>query len=147
MGHFKSPEAKARALANLAPWKPGVSPNPGGIPGNGRSRRKPSGRRLTPKFLHAALLKRLREGGDYRRLIDKWVTMGIEGNVKALQLLLPYILPLEGQQNGGKVVFEGIKLELSSEDGKSISATMLSGSAPASLAAPEEEEPRDLEAE
>lgn len=152
--HFKTPEGKARALANLAPpWKKGVSPNPGGLPG--RSKRRPSGARMTPAFLKAALLKEVRYGKRYKALMQAWVSSALNGNMKALQLLLPYILPLEQDGQQGKVVFEGIKLELSSQDGRT-ALSMTQGKATLGEGeAGEEEEgevspsppPRDVEPE
>lgn len=134
-----------KSLANLRPFPKGVSPNPGGKPGGGKKAR--SGKRISPAMMRNVLLRELRRDQNYTKVCQAWIKQAIAGNGLYLRELLARVMPLEGAETGQKVIMEGIRLELSSEDGKTISATMLSGSAPASLAAPEEEEPRDLEAE
>jgi len=134
----KTKAGKARALANLRPpWKPGQSGNAGAKPR--------SGHRLKPGILRATLMRELRKEDNYVRLCEAWVREAIKGNGVYLRELLARVMPLEGQQNAQRVIMEGIRLELSSEDGKTISATMLHGEGPA--LPPPEDEPRDLEPE
>jgi hypothetical protein len=85
LGRFKSPDTKARALANL---KPPIQPGSSGLPGAGRPKRDAE--------LHSELLRALnakvpgdRERRQYKRkIVEALIRKAARGNVAAIHEVL-----------------------------------------------------------
>lgn len=94
-----------RSLANLRPpWRPGLSGNPSGLTKDGQA----------PKVakLRASLLERLERSGTMDRLAARWLSLAMRGSYPHLQAILERIDPIEKDQDQGKTILQGLKLEI-----------------------------------
>jgi hypothetical protein len=87
-----------------------------------------------PKLSKRALMQDIREvllskdGKRQRELAEAIVANAIEGNAACLGFLAERLAPLEHGQGGGRVVFEGIKLEVvGGADGARTSIALVRG--------------------
>ena len=87
-------------------WKPGQSGNPSGLTKDGRWTHAPK----LEEHLHRAL----RRKGKLQKLVETWVDAAIDGSDAAREQILKrlYPVPESEPQGSGKVVFEGIRLEV-----------------------------------
>ena len=69
---------------------------------------------ITKRTLYAEITRALhaRNGAKLQELAESIVEHAIEGNSTCLQLIAERLMPVEKEQGQGRVVFEGIKLEV-----------------------------------
>ena len=126
-----------------APWKPGQSGNPTGLGKDGVARNQWT-------KLEDRLHRSLRRRGKAQALVDSWVDAAIGGSDAAREQILKrlYPIPNEDVQGIGKIVREGVRLELTSK-GMTIAIggekESQDGASPMQL--PQVEAPREVEIE
>ena len=128
----------------LAPlWKPGQSGNPTGKDRNGVAKNQWT---KAEELLHRSM----RRKGKLKRFFDAWVDAAIGGSDAAREQILKrlYPIPNEEVQGIGKIVREGVRLELTSK-GMTLAIgggkESQDGASPMQL--PEVEAPREVEIE
>jgi hypothetical protein len=98
------------------PWPKGVSGNPSGLTKDGKS---PKG-----QALRASLHDELMRSGGMPALAKRWIALAKKGNATALAAILERLDPVEKDPMAGRIILQGIKLELSTEDGAKASLIM-----------------------
>ena len=126
-----------RSLANLRPaWRSGQSGNPSGLTKDGRP----------PKVakLEASLLDELERSGGMQALAKRWVMLAKKGNSTALSAILERLYPVpQEDKQAGRVVLEGLRLELTHTGGAQVTVMRQEGLPAGSDARSDAPESRD----
>lgn len=114
----KYPPSRTRGLR--PPWSKGASGNPSGLTKDGRA----------PKVakLEASLLDELERSGGMQALAKRWVMLAKKGNSTALSAILERLYPVpQEDKQAGRVVLEGLRLELTPTGGASVTMVRQEG--------------------
>lgn len=109
------------SLANLRPpWRPGRSGNPSGKTKDGKN---PQAHAIEARLL-AKLAQPTAKGSEKtwaQRIVDGWVKAAAKGDAQARRDILERLYPIIEQDKGaGRVILEGLKLELTPSGGASV---------------------------
>jgi hypothetical protein len=114
---------KHPGLANLRPpWRKGQSGNPSGLASDGK------GSKDHP--IRAQLRAKLAKRREVRRLVETWWEAACNGDSKAREQILERLDPIEKDSAQGKVILEGLRLELTAHDGSTTTLSMGSTQVP-----------------